>query len=175
MILSTLTRPRAASAATGGAGGMDVDEGSLNNTTGEAGAVEAAVAARFDGFVASGTYVSVDVVGVPEAAAAAAARQQEQGLPLVAFALLRYENRTSVLHFNIQKYVRALHLHLSIRSIHIHSRPFLLYFIHITKLPPTAPESMTGTPRMSQSSSPRSGCSSTRASGRSRRGPSSRT
>lgn len=98
-----LTRPRAASTATGG-GGMDVDEGGFSHT-GEAGAVEAAVAAPFDGFVASGTYVSVDIVGVPEAAAAAAARQQEQGLPVVAFALLRYENRTSVLHFNIQKYV----------------------------------------------------------------------
>lgn len=108
MILSTLTRPRAASTATGG--GMDVDEGSLSHA-GEAGAgagaVEAAVAARFEGFVASGTYVSVDIVGVPEAAAAAAARWQEQGLPVVAFALLRYENRTSVLHFNIQKYVCA--------------------------------------------------------------------
>jgi hypothetical protein len=81
------------------------------DTAATEGGVEAAVAARFEGYVAMGSYVTIDVVGVPQAAAAAALqRMQGNGgggvgavSPLVAFALLRYENRTSVLHFNIQK------------------------------------------------------------------------
>ncbi len=76
-----------------------------------AGEVEAAVAARFEGYVAMGTYVSVDVVGVPQAAAQAAMALQAGGgggVPVVAFALLRYENRTSVLHFNIQRCVDCI-------------------------------------------------------------------
>ncbi len=56
------------------------------------------------GFVAPGTYVALEITGVPAAAWATLQQQQQQDLPLTVFSLLRYENKVSVLHFNIQKH-----------------------------------------------------------------------
>ena len=57
------------------------------------------------GVVAAGTYVTLEIVGVSAAAWAQIQQQQKlQQCPLNVFSLLRYENKVSVLHFNIQKH-----------------------------------------------------------------------
>jgi pre-rRNA-processing protein TSR1 len=57
------------------------------------------------GVVAAGTYVTLEIVAVSAAAWAQIQQQQQQRQrPLSVFSLLRYENKVSVLHFNIQKH-----------------------------------------------------------------------
>jgi hypothetical protein len=89
-------------------------------------AAERAVTERFEGFVASGIYVTLHIDDVPlqvglhypqlavvravcvnHGYTQAYERATQSGKPLVAFSLLRYENKISVLHFNIQKCVSA--------------------------------------------------------------------
>lgn len=84
----------------------DKDNSSMEVAVGEEGEGEGdSLAARFRGFVPSSTYVTLEIVGVT--ACDWAKLQQHQStfsLPLTVFSLLRYENKISVLHFNIQKH-----------------------------------------------------------------------
>lgn len=128
-VLSLATKPRGAgNAPAGGAGSsnsMDVESSATAN-------LESEIASRFEGFVASGTYVTVDIEGVPQEVTVglyntrqamsqifypkpqhlsicmqALATIQGNPGPLTIYSLMRYENKISVLHFNIQKYVLA--------------------------------------------------------------------
>jgi pre-rRNA-processing protein TSR1 len=56
-----------------------------------------------EGWVAPGQYVCLHLANVPYAAAAGALAAA-QGVPLFLTSLLRHENRTSVMHYNIQRW-----------------------------------------------------------------------
>ncbi|EWM27209.1 pre-rrna-processing protein tsr1 [Nannochloropsis gaditana] len=57
-----------------------------------------------EGFVPAGSYVTLELGGVPAEVGKRAQRLQAKESPLTVFSLLRYENKVSVLHFNILRH-----------------------------------------------------------------------
>jgi len=102
LLSALLPPPTAAAAKKVGEGGMEVEAEEQQQQAPEEGEEENSL---LKGVVAAGTYVTLAIVGVSAAAWAQIQQQQQlQQCPLNVFSLLRYENKVSVLHFNIQKH-----------------------------------------------------------------------
>jgi len=99
LLSALLPPPTAAEAVKESGRGMEVEDGEKREQE------EEKESSLLKGVVAAGTYVILEIVGVSAAAwAQIQQQQQENQRPLCVFSLLRYENKVSVLHFNIQKH-----------------------------------------------------------------------
>ena len=61
------------------------------------------ISQTFEGYVASGTYVTIVIDEVPRSVVEEY-MLQHNSMPLILFSLLKHENKLSVLHFNVQKH-----------------------------------------------------------------------